>query len=156
MALVDLKSNLANFRSTFVTPSVESQAVKKLDQPSLIKEDFLPTDSRLDIDRTPTVYNRFTKFTPSVIDSSNFERPDSTIDRYAGFTKFTTRFINRSVYNIDTVPSKFSIVGVSKLSDSQIVNGSLYNIDIIPDKYSNIGSIGLHSFAIPKPIKVQR
>ncbi len=113
MALVDLKSNLANFRSEFKTPSVESQAVKRLDQPSAIKTQFLPNDSRLDVDSIPT---KFTATSASPLSNINV--------------------VNTSVLNIDTIPRKYINIGSSNLSNVSIVNSSLLNVDDEPEVYN--------------------
>ena len=86
MALVDLKSNLANYRSTFTTPSVETQAVPALSKPSNVNK---------------------TQFTKSFIDKSKFDRPDDFILKYTGRTQFRQNFINKSKFNLDSTPSKF-------------------------------------------------
>ena len=133
MALVDLKSNLANFRSTFTTPSVASQTVTNLVQPtgthinkasdSNLDIDFNPTSyigktgftkkiintSKFNIDTVPVSYSGKTNFTKSFIDSSLFERADAFILKYIGKTGFTKNAINKSKFNIDTLPNKFSI-----------------------------------------------
>ena len=113
MALVDLKSNLANFRSEFKTPSVESHAVKRLDQPSAIKTKFPPSDSRLDVDSIPT---KFTTTSASPLSNVNV--------------------VNTSVLNIDTIPRKYINIGSSNLSNVSIVNSSLLNVDDDPEVYN--------------------
>jgi hypothetical protein len=168
MGLVDLKSNLANFRSDFKTPSVESQAVKKLNQPTAVKDTFLSTDSRLDkdtipskfsvtgvsklsntrivnrsslnIDPIPTVYKRRTKFTKRFVDKSIFNRDDEFILKYTGRTRFTKKYVNAfSKFNIDLTPDKFTTVGFSRLSVPKFVNRSKFNIDSTPNKFSTVG-----------------
>jgi len=133
MALVDLKSNLANFRSTFTTPSVASQTVTNLGQPtgthinkasdSNLDIDFSPTSyigktgftkkiintSKFNIDTVPDSYTGKTKFSDSFINTSLFDRADEFILKYTGKTGFTKKIINTSKFNIDSIPSKFSI-----------------------------------------------
>jgi hypothetical protein len=133
MALVDLKSNLANFRSTFTTPSVASQTVTNLKQPtgthinkasdSNLDIDFSPTSyigktgftkkiintSKFNIDTVPDSYTGKTKFSDSFINTSLFDRADEFILKYTGKTGFTKKIINTSKFNIDSIPSKFSI-----------------------------------------------
>ena len=150
MALIELKSNLANFRANFTTPSVESQAVKKLNQPTPVKEVFKPTDSQLDVDAIPTAYNRRTKFTKRFVDRSIFNRDDEFILKYTGRTRFTTKFVNKfSQFNIDSSPSKFSpgMFIPSKFTDKNRINISKFNIDSTPDKFSSVGTSRL---SIPK------
>ena len=55
MALVELKSNLASYRSEFTTPSVVSQTVNNLQQPSKPNINK-SSNSNLDIDSTPSSY----------------------------------------------------------------------------------------------------
>lgn len=94
MALVDLKSNLANFRSNFVTPGVEKKNA--------------PEASTLNIDTIPAAYSGKTKFTKSFIDKSSFDRADQFILKYTGRTRFTSKYVNTSKFNIDSTPTKFS------------------------------------------------
>ena len=138
MALVELKSNLANYRSEFTTPSVASQTVNNLRQTS--KSNINKTsNSNLDIDSIPPSYVLRTQFTNSFIDSSLFDRSNNFISRYAGSTKFTQNTVNTSKYNIDSNPSKFSPQGIyspSKFNFNAVVNTSKYNIDTTPRKFS--------------------
>jgi len=138
MALVDLKSNLANFRSTFTTPSVANQTVNNLNHPSKTHV-YKASDSKLDIDSIPKSYNEKTRFSKLFTDTSKFDRPDSLIFKYTGKTKFTQIVINSSKFNIDNLPSKFSIQGMytpSKFNSNSVVNKSKFNIDSLPSKFS--------------------
>ena len=149
MALVDLKSNLANFRSDFKTPSVESQTVKKLNQPTAVKDTFRPTDSKMDIDTIPKSYIRKTQFTKAFVDRSSFDRADDYILKYTGRTRFTLKTINTSKFNIDSSLTKFSVNGKSKLSDKKFVNAySRFNIDSTPNKFSSVGKSKLSDVKI--------
>ena len=149
MALVDLKSNLANFRSDFKTPSVESQTVKKLNQPTAVKDTFRPTDSKMDIDTIPKSYIRKTQFTKAFVDRSSFDRADDYILKYTGRTRFTLKTINTSKFNIDSGLTKFSVNGKSKLSDKKFVNAySRFNIDSTPNKFSSVGKSKLSDVKI--------
>ena len=138
MALVNLKSNLANFRSEFTTPSVASQTVNNLGQPSKPHINKA-SDSNLDIDSIPKSYSGRTNFTKSFINSSLFERADAFILKYTGRTGFTQNVINTSKFNIDSNPVKFSLQGMytpSKFNTNSVVNKSKFNIDLLPSKFS--------------------
>ena len=112
MALVDLKSNLANYRSTFTTPSVETQAVPALSKPSNVNK---------------------TQFTKSFVDKSKFDRPDDFILKYTGRTQFRQNFINKSKFNLDSTPSKFgNDVNQSNFKD---ISGTNFN-------YPNLKGLG--------------
>ena len=138
MALVELKSNLASYRSEFTTPSVVSQTVNNLQQPSKPNINK-SSNSNLDIDSTPSSYKLKTQFTNSFINSSLFERANKFISKYTGVTKFTQNVVNTSKYNRDRTPSKFSLQGIynpSKFNINTVVNASEYNIDKTPSKFS--------------------
>lgn len=138
MALIELKSNLANYRLEFTTPSVVSQTVNNLQQPSNPHINKT-SNSNLDIDSIPSSYVLRTQFTNSFIDSSLFDRSNNFISRYTGLTKFTQNVINVSKYNIDVTPSKFSLQGIyspSKFNSNVVVNTSKYNIDNAISKFS--------------------
>ena len=105
MALVDLKSNLANFRSDFKPMDLETRFAKpnssninidSIPEPVSLKSKLAPfskklTSSLLNIDDVPG------KFSPGEI-----YRPS----RYA-----IAKIVNASRFNIDNVPGKFSPVG---------------------------------------------
>jgi hypothetical protein len=138
MALINLKSNLANFRSEFTTPSVASQTVNNLGQPSKSHINKA-SNSNLDIDSIPASYNRKTNFSKSFINTSLFDRADDFILKYTGRTGFTQNVINTSKFNIDTIPTKFSIQGMytpSVFNTNTKVNKSKFNIDTLPSKFS--------------------
>jgi hypothetical protein len=138
MALIELKSNLANYRSEFTTPSVVSQTVNNLQQPSKPNINK-SSNSNLDIDSIPTSYVLRTQFTNSFIDSSIFDRSNNFISRYTGATRFNQNTVNTSKYNIDSNPSKFSLQGIyspSKFNSNAVVNTSKYNIDTAASKFS--------------------
>ena len=111
MALIELKSNLANYRSEFTTPSVVSQTVNNLGQTSKSNINK-PSNSNLDIDSIPPSYVLRTQFTNSFINTSLFDRSNNFISRYAGATMFTQNTVNTSKYNIDTIAGKFSPQGI--------------------------------------------
>jgi hypothetical protein len=92
MSLVNLKSNLANYRAPFTTPSVESQTVKKLGTTSAPRTSTKPTDSKLDIDSTLTKFSKQEIYTPSAFVNSIV--------------------VNKSKLNIDYLPKKFSVSGM--------------------------------------------
>ena len=137
MALVNLKSNLANYRSTFSTPSIESQAK-------------LPTSSLLNIDDIPTPYNGRTQFKKSFIKSSLFDRTDEFILKYTGRTQFTAKYVDaNSKFNRDGINSKFSPSGIYQpgaFSPTKI-NTSKFNIDSNPAKFSSQGKYAPSNFA---------
>jgi len=138
MALVELKSNLANYRSEFTTPSVASQTVNNLRQPSKPNINN-PSNSNLNIDSIPPSYVLRTQFTNSFINTSIFDRSNEFISRYTGVTRFNQNTVNTSKYNIDSNPSKFSLQGIyspSKFNSNIIVNTSKYNIDNTASKFS--------------------
>jgi hypothetical protein len=137
MALIDLKSNLANYRSNFSTPSIESQAK-------------LPTSSLLNIDDIPTPYNGRTQFKKSFIKSSLFDRTDEFILKYTGRTQFTAKYVDaNSKFNRDGINSKFSPSGIYQpgaFSPTKI-NTSKFNIDSNPAKFSSQGKYAPSNFA---------
>jgi hypothetical protein len=137
MALIDLKSNLANYRRTFSTPSIESQAK-------------LPTSSLLNIDDIPTPYNGRTQFKKSFIKSSLFDRTDEFILKYTGRTQFTAKYVDaNSKFNRDGINSKFSPSGIYQpgaFSPTKI-NTSKFNIDSNPAKFSSQGKYAPSNFA---------
>lgn len=124
MALVDLKSNLANFRSDFVTPGVEKKNA--------------PAASALNIDVIPKPYSGKTQFTKKFIDTSLFDRADQFILKYTGRTQFTSKYVNTSKFNIDSTPAKFSPSGIylPELYTDKKINSSKFNIDSTPTKFS--------------------
>lgn len=137
MALIDLKSNLANYRSNFSTPSIESQSA-------------VPTSSRLDIDSIPDTYNKKTQFKKSFINSSLFDRADEFILKYTGRTQFTAKYVDaNSKFNRDGINSKFSPSGIYQpgaFSPTKI-NTSKFNIDSNPVKFSSEGKYAPSKFA---------
>ena len=137
MALIDLKSNLANYRSNFSTPSIESQAK-------------LPTSSLLNIDDIPTTYNKKTQFKKSFVNSSLFDRADEFILKYTGRTQFTAKYVDaNSKFNRDGINSKFSPSGIYQpgaFSPTKI-NTSKFNIDSNPAKFSSQGKYAPSNFA---------
>ena len=137
MALIDLKSNLANYRSNFSTPSIESQAA-------------VPTNSQLDIDGIPTTYNKKTQFKKSFVNSSLFDRADEFILKYTGRTQFTAKYVDaNSKFNRDGINSKFSPSGIYQpgaFSPTKI-NTSKFNIDSNPAKFSSQGKYAPSNFA---------
>jgi hypothetical protein len=119
MPLVDLKSNLANYRSDFTTPSVVSQATTDLNQPSSARSSAKTSDSILDINVTPK--------------------------KYDANTQFTQKFIIKSKYNLDEVPNTFNIpitYPPSKLLSRPLTNSKFPNngIATLDDQFPN-GSI---------------
>ena len=136
MALVDLKSNLANFRSDFNPMSLETRIAKpkssninidSIPEPISKKSSLAPfsrklTSSLLNIDDVPG------KFSPGEI-----YRPS----RYA-----IAKIVNASRFNIDSSPEKFSPSGIflpSKFNIEKIINVSRFNIDTVPVKFSLVG-----------------
>ena len=137
MALIDLKSNLANYRRNFTTPSIESKAA-------------VPTNSQLDIDDIPTTYNKKTQFKKSFVNSSLFDRADEFILKYTGRTQFTAKYVDaNSKFNRDGINSKFSPSGIYQpgaFSPTKI-NTSKFNIDSNPAKFSSQGKYAPSNFA---------
>lgn len=132
MALVDLKSNLANFRSNFVTPGVEKKNA--------------PEASTLNIDTIPVAYSGKTKFTVQYVDRNSKFNKDGINIKFSPTgvylpNNFTIAKINSSKFNIDTTPDKFSPSGMylPELFTTKKINSSKYNIDKTPTKFSPSG-----------------
>lgn len=84
MALVNLKSNLANFRSNFVTPGVEKKNA--------------PEASKLNIDKIPTAYSGKTKFTVQYVDRNSIFNKDGINIKFSPNTKYVpTKYYPESI-----------------------------------------------------------
>jgi hypothetical protein len=105
MALVELKSNLANFRSSFTTTPLE---------------DTVNNGSQLNIDTIPKSYNRRTAWTNARVERSELNRDSDNILKYTGRTKFLPKYVALSKFNIDSTLSKFSPTG--KYAPSKYAN----------------------------------
>jgi hypothetical protein len=105
MALVELKSNLANFRSSFTTKPLE---------------DTVNRGSKLNIDSVPKTYNRRTAWTNAKVEKSELNRDSDSILKYSNRTKFLPVYIALSKLNIDSVPVKYSPGG--KYTPSKYAN----------------------------------
>ena len=121
MALVDLKSNLASFRSTFSTKSVEDQ-IRTGDTGTK----FDPTSAE--------TYSGKTQFKQSFIDQSLFSRADEYILKYNTRTQFSEKKVNTSKFNLDTITPYNTTF--TKFTDRKI-ESSKYNIDTIPTPFSS-------------------
>lgn len=105
MALVELKSNLANFRSSFTTTPLE---------------DTVNNGSQLNIDTIPKSYNRRTAWSNARVERSELNRDSDNILKYTGRTKFLPKYVALSKFNIDSTLSKFSPTG--KYAPSKYAN----------------------------------
>ena len=117
MALVDLKSNLANFRSSFTTKPLE---------------DTVNKGSELNIDSAPKVYNRRTAWTNAKVERSELNRDADAILKYTGRTKFIPKFVATSKLNIDSVPVRYS--GTTAWTKDTVAP-SKFNIDSSLSKF---------------------
>jgi hypothetical protein len=104
MALVDLKSDLANFRSNFTTPSVTSQTVNKLGHPSA-KHTYGPNDSNLDIDTALIKYSPSGKYTPTSLYPES--KVQSTL-RWSGNSAPEVNFFDNNKFGATGFTSKFT------------------------------------------------
>ena len=105
MALVDLKSNLANFRSDFKPMDLETRFVN-------------PKSSTINIDSIPEPVTKQSKLAPfsrkltsSLLNIDDIPGKFSPGEIYKPSRYAIAKIVNASRFNIDNVPGKFSTVG---------------------------------------------
>lgn len=135
MALVDLKSNLANFRSSFTTKPLE---------------DTVNKGSELNIDSAPKVYNRRTAWTNARVERSELNRDSDYILKYTGRTKFTTKVIETSKLNRDS-DSILKYTGRTKFTP-KFITTSKFNVDSSLSKFSDSGKYTPSKYANEKAL----
>ena len=136
MALVDLKSNLANFRSDFNPMSLETRIAK-------------PKSSNINIDSIPEPVSKKSslapfsrKLTSSLLNIDDIPGKFSPGEIYRPSRYAIAKIVNASRFNIDSSPEKFSPSGIflpSKFNIEKIINVSRFNIDTVPVKFSPVG-----------------
>ena len=134
MALVELKSNLANFRSSFTTKPLEYTVNK---------------GSKLNIDSVPKTYNRRTAWTNAKVEKSELNRDSDSILKYSNRTKFLPVYIALSKLNIDSVPVKYN---ATTAFNQDKINTSKFNVDNAPSKFSDTGKYTPSKYANEKAI----
>ena len=105
MALVDLKSNLANFRSDFKPMDLETRFVNP--KSSTINIDFIPEPVSLKSKLAP--FSK--KLTSSLLNIDDVPGKFSPGEIYRPSRYAIAKIVNASRFNIDNVPGKFSPVG---------------------------------------------
>lgn len=134
MALVDLKSNLANFRTDFKPMDLETRFAN-------------PNSSTINIDSIPEAVSKKSslapfsrKLTSSLLNIDDKPEKFSPSEIYRPSRYAIQKIVNASRFNIDSFPEKFSPSGMflpSKFIVEKIINASRFNIDNIPVKFSN-------------------
>ena len=136
MALVDLKSNLANFRSDFKPMDLETRFVN-------------PKSSTINIDSIPEPVSKKSKLAPfsrkltsSLLNIDDIPGKFSPGEIYRPSRYAIAKIVNASRFNIDYSPTKFSPSGIflpSKFDIEKTINASRFNIDTVPVKFSLVG-----------------
>lgn len=145
MALVDLKSNLANFRTDFKPMDLETRFAN-------------PNSSTINIDSIPEAVSKKSKLAPlsrkltsSLLNIDDVPGKFSPSEIYRPSRYAIQKIVNASRFNIDSYPEKFSPSGMflpSKFIVEKIINASRFNIDNVPVKFSDSRKYAPSEYAI--------
>ena len=145
MALVDLKSNLANFRTDFKPMDLETRFAN-------------PNSSTINIDSIPEAVSKQSKLAPlsrkltsSLLNIDDVPGKFSPSEIYRPSRYAIQKIVNASRFNIDSYPEKFSPSGMflpSKFIVENIINASRFNIDNVPVKFSDSRKYAPSEYAI--------
>ena len=145
MALVDLKSNLANFRTDFKPMDLETRFAN-------------PNSSTINIDSIPEAVSKQSKLAPlsrkltsSLLNIDDVPGKFSPSEIYRPSRYAIQKIVNASRFNIDSYPEKFSPSGMflpSKFIVEKIINASRFNIDNVPVKFSDSRKYAPSKYAV--------